>query len=80
MVPTTHGQTKAMNWKQRRNIEKRLRAIEHTETCEKERCSICTRMLTADKLIALARDTRILLATYDVTLAELRERMSNGTR
>jgi ferredoxin len=67
-----------MNWKQRRNIEKRLHAIEHVQTCEKERCSTCSRMLTADKLIALARDTRNVLAMYDAAFAELRERMSNG--
>ena len=68
-----------MNWKQRRNIEKRLRAIDHVESCKKERCSTCSRMLTADKLIALARDTRSVIAAYDATFAELRERMNNGT-
>lgn len=65
-----------MNWKQRSLLEKRLRAIEHTETCTKEQCSTCSRMLTGDKLVALARDTRRLLAAHDALLEELKERMS----
>lgn len=65
-----------MNWKQRRAIEKRLRAIEHTETCTKNKCSVCSRMLTGDKLVALARDMRRVLASHDALSDELRERMA----
>lgn len=62
-----------MNWKFRRDIERRLRAIEHCETCDKDACRTCSRMLTGDKLVALARDTRRLLAAHDALRDELKE-------
>lgn len=69
-----------MNWKQRRAIKKRLRAIEHVEACQKERCAVCSRMLTGDKLIALGRDMRRVLASYDAVSSELLERMAESER
>lgn len=63
-----------MNWKQRRDIEKRLRGIAHVQACEKETCAMCSRMLTSEKLIATGRDLRRLLETHDALASELKER------